>query len=94
MAPTNQDETVWMGLGSSNSPFVAEFSVSSVKLNLILRVVDFCRALCNVSVFQIFKILSALKSDCVLLKQNFMLFALLRFLLSLLLLALQVLGIK
>lgn len=40
--------------------------------------VDFGRALRNVPVFQIYKILSALKSVFILLKQNFVPFALLR----------------
>jgi len=80
MVPANQDETMWMGLGFFNCPFIVEFTLSSVKLHLLLRVVDFCRSLRNVPVFQIYKILSALKSDCVLLKQNFVLFALLRLL--------------
>lgn len=63
MAPTNRDETMWMGLGFSNCPFIAQFTLSSIKINLLLRVVDFCRALGNVRVFQIYENLSALKSD-------------------------------
>jgi len=69
-----------MGLGFSNCPFIAQFTLSSLKLYLLLREVDFCRALRNVPVFQIlvYKILYALKSVCILLKKKFFPFALLR----------------
>ena len=69
---------MWMGLGFSNSPFIAQFTLSSVKLHVLLREVDFCRALRNAPVFQIYKILYAIKSVCILLKQNLVLFALLK----------------
>jgi hypothetical protein len=63
---------------ASPNDLFALFTVSSVKLHHLLREVDFCRALRNVPVLQTYKILCALKSGSILLKQNFVPFALLR----------------
>jgi hypothetical protein len=67
---------MWMGLGFPNCPFIAQFTLSSVKLHLLLREVDFCSALHNVPVFQIsvYKILYALKSVCILLLRSFLIY--------------------
>jgi hypothetical protein len=58
-----------MGLGFSDFRFIAQITLSSVKLHFLLRDVDFCRAVHNVPVFQIYKIFYALKSVCILLKK-------------------------
>jgi hypothetical protein len=53
MVPTNQVETMWLGLVFPNCPVIVQLTLNSAKLHLLLRGVDICRALRNVSVFQI-----------------------------------------